>query len=150
MNMKKIIYRIKGETPVPAHSVHGYMHWERVANYGHTIAKHEDVNERIITLFAYFHDCQRLSDGSDPEHGLRAAKYIKTFSNKELGLDETGVDRLIFACRYHTYARETNDLTIKACWDSDRLDLDRLGIIPDPEHLFTETAIIITLNNYYK
>lgn len=147
--MKKIIHRIKAETTVPAHSIHGFSHWERVADFGRSIAEHEDVNKRIITLFAYFHDCQRLSDGEDPEHGPRAAKFIKTFSIKELGLDQPDMERLIIACRHHTYECETDDLTIKACWDSDRLDLERIGIIPDPKYLFTETAKKIAYKNFY-
>ena len=148
--MKKIIHRIKTETRVPAHSVHGFSHWERVADYGRVIAKNEDVNERIITLFAFFHDCQRLSEGEDPEHGPRAAKFVKTFSNKELGLDQPDMERLIIACRHHTHGCETDDLTIMASWDSDRLDLERIGIIPDPKYLFTATAKRIAINDYYK
>ena len=34
----------------------------------------------------------------------------------------------------------SNDITIQSCWDSDRLDLWRAGIEPDPKYLYTETA----------
>ena len=34
----------------------------------------------------------------------------------------------------------TDDLTVMACWDADRLDLGRVGIRVDPKRLFTTTA----------
>ncbi|XOF35194.1 MAG: hypothetical protein ACL93V_07885 [Candidatus Electrothrix sp. YB6] len=139
--MKELIQKIKNETTVRPYSLHGYGHWERVAEYARFIAAHEEVNEHILGLFAYFHDCRRLSDGTDPEHGPRAAKYIQTFPKNLLKLEEADIERLMFACRYHTYEVATDDLTIKACWDSDRLDLGRVGIRPDPKRLFTQTAV---------
>jgi uncharacterized protein len=32
------------------------------------------------------------------------------------------------------------DITIQTCWDSDRLDLGRVGITPHPRRLCTEAA----------
>ena len=147
--MKKVLRRISLETCLPEHSIHGIAHSQRVAEYGRIIAEHEDVSECIITLFAYFHDCQRLSDGIDPEHGLRAAEYIGTFSGDELELDAADIERLVFACRHHTYEQATDDKTIRACWDADRLDLGRAGITPDPNRLFTETAKRIAMGDQF-
>ncbi|MCA9790206.1 MAG: hypothetical protein KC910_00365 [Candidatus Eremiobacteraeota bacterium] len=36
--------------------------------------------------------------------------------------------------------REYHDPTIATCWDSDRLDLDRVGVDPDPAFLSTAAA----------
>ena len=138
--MKNLIERIKNDATIDLNSTHGMAHWQRVADFGCRIAANEDVKARILLLFAFFHDCQRLSEFDDPDHGPRAASYVTTFSTQELGLDEQDKYRLIIACRHHTYECETDDLTIMACWDSDRLDLGRLDIIPDPERLYTNTA----------
>ena len=138
--MKNLIQRILTETTVPQRSHHGLDHWKRVADNARLIAEHEAVNLRILLLFAFFHDCRRESDGEDPGHGPRAAKYLRTFSEQDLGLSAADKQRLLLACRHHTYECDTDDLTVKACWDADRLDLGRVGITPDPKRLFTETA----------
>lgn len=138
--MQKIIDRILKDTTVRWETCHGLAHWNRVARYGGFIARREGLEERILTLFAYFHDCQRLSDGRDPDHGPRAADYLLTYSPEELGLSAADHDRLVLACRHHTFEIETEDMTVKACWDSDRLDIGRIGYQPDPARLFTETA----------
>lgn len=44
------------------------------------------------------------------------------------------------ACEGHTHERTHPDLTIKTCWDSDQLDLGRVGITPHPSKHCTEAA----------
>jgi uncharacterized protein len=39
-----------------------------------------------------------------------------------------------------THERTHPDVTIRTCWDADRLDLGRVGITPHPEYLRTEVA----------
>jgi uncharacterized protein len=135
-----LVKRIRAEATVNLRSIHGFEHWERVAGYCRRIAEREDVDLRIMLLFACLHDCQRRSDGRDPEHGPRAAEYVLGLPADDMGLDAKGIERLAFACRHHTYEVPTDDLTIRACWDADRLDLGRCHIIPDPSRLFTRTA----------
>jgi uncharacterized protein len=143
--MEKIIKRIKQELKILPESIHAETHWNRVASFGEYIAEKEGLNKHLIRLFAYFHDSKRLNDSYDPEHGPRAAGFVKTFKLSELGLNEQEKEQLMFACSYHTYEKETDDKDILACWDSDRLDLPRAGITIDPERLFTETAKDIVL-----
>lgn len=138
--MQDIIDKILRDTTVRWETCHGIEHWERVARYGRFLARREGLEERILLLFAYFHDCQRLSDGRDPEHGPRAADYLMTYAPETLGLSVVDRNRLFMACRHHTYECETDDVTIQACWDSDRLDIGRIGYRPDPARLFTKTA----------
>jgi hypothetical protein len=47
---------------------------------------------------------------------------------------------LITACSLHTSARTHDDITVQACFDSDRLDLGRVGTVPDAEYLCTPVA----------
>lgn len=138
--MKKIINQIQQDATVVCQTVHGKEHWKMVAEYGRFLAKHEKVDEHILILFAYFHDCMRHSDGTDPEHGPRAADYVMSFTPEQLGVSGKDQERLALACRHHTYECATNDLTIKACWDADRLDIGRVGVMIDPKKLFTRTA----------
>jgi len=44
------------------------------------------------------------------------------------------------ACVGHTHERTHPDVTIQTCWDSDRLDLGRVGIMPHASRLCTEVA----------
>ena len=138
--MQDIISKILQDTTVRWRTVHGKDHWDRVADYGRFIARHERLNERLLVLFAYFHDCKRHSEGSDPEHGPRAADYVQTFTAEDLGLSEEDRQRLIVACRHHTYECDANDVSIRACWDCDRLDIGRGYPRTDPNKLFTRTA----------
>ncbi len=47
---------------------------------------------------------------------------------------------LITACSLHTSARTHDDITVQACFDSDRLDLGRVGTMPDAKYLCTPMA----------
>lgn len=141
--MEHLIARILAEAPLRTHRHHGRPHWDRVAEFGRRIAAAEGLDTRLITLFAYFHDSKRENEGIDPEHGPRAADYVLTFSARDLRISTGDLERLAFACRHHTHERPTDDVTILACWDADRLDLGRVGIIPDPDRLHTNTAKMI-------
>ena len=55
-------------------------------------------------------------------------------------LSDEEFERLYRACHGHTHERTHPDITIQTCWDSDRLDLGRVGITPDPLYLCTEAA----------
>jgi uncharacterized protein len=50
------------------------------------------------------------------------------------------IDLLYYACEWHTHGEVSPDPTIGACWDADRLDLVRVGIIPDQSLLSTAAA----------
>ena len=40
-------------------------------------------------------------------------------------LDTAGFDMLVHACRYHSDGLVEGDVTVRTCWDADRLDLGR-------------------------
>jgi uncharacterized protein len=48
--------------------------------------------------------------------------------------------RLYSACAHHTDGLTDGDPTVQTCWDADRLDLGRVGIIPKKKFLGTEAA----------
>jgi hypothetical protein len=57
-----------------------------------------------------------------------------------LGISREEEDMLAYACRHHSGGMIDADITVQACWDADRLDLGRVGIIPDPARLCTGAA----------
>ena len=121
--------------------VHGLSHWNRVWSYGQTIGWSVDADMEIVEYFAYLHDCRRYDDGIDPGHGGRAGIFAK--QNRELfDLSDAQFKQLVRAVSGHTDAmpgcKAANDPTLAVCWDSDRLDIDRVGLVVDPLYLFTE------------
>lgn len=72
-------------------TLHGSSHVARVLLLALIIADLEDIREKtdrvMIIMAAILHDCGRITDGEDAEHGLksaeRAKKFITYFSEKE-------------------------------------------------------------------
>jgi uncharacterized protein len=121
-------------------SIHGERHWLAVARAGLDLAADEPaVDREVVFLFALFHDTMRVSDGRDPEHGARAAAFAR---GVDAGLHGLGarLETLTVACELHTNGLTSDDPTIGACWDADRLNLWRVGIAPAPELLSTAAA----------
>ncbi|WP_199186981.1 hypothetical protein [Blastopirellula marina] len=44
------------------------------------------------------------------------------------------------ACAGHTTGLTHDDITVRTCWDADRLDLGRVGVTPHPSRLCTDFA----------
>ncbi len=120
-------------------TIHGPDHWKRVEENGLQLAQETpDADVIVIKLFAVFHDSQRMNDWADPDHGPRAAKLVKKKQGSWFEITDSQLDLLVEACRFHTEGTTHNDPTIGCCWDADRLDLDRVNIIPHPEFMSTE------------
>ncbi len=113
-----------------SYSIHGPDHWQRVERNGLEIAKDSGADVIVVRLFAILHDSHRLTDSTDPEHGLRAANWAKRLRGEHFELDDDRFDLLSEACIWHDAGRVTDDPTIGTCWDADRLDLVRVGIQP--------------------
>jgi uncharacterized protein len=119
-------------------SIHGPGHWRRVERNGLLLSSRTGANANVVRLFALFHDSQRLNDGYDPEHGARAADFATFLRGKSFDLPEKDFEILHYACTWHTDGIRHDDATISTCWDADRLDLGRVGIIPDPKRMCTD------------
>ena len=123
------------------YSVHALKHWQRVERNGLFLVDRMGGDPKIVSLFALFHDSQRLNDFEDPEHGARGASLAREFyQNGRLPITESELDLLTLACTQHTDTIFTDDPTIQCCWDGDRLDLSRVGILPDSTMLNTSSA----------
>jgi len=123
-------------------SDHGEKHWNNVEKIGEYLFKKTRADIKVIKLFARLHDIKRENEDYDIEHGLRASKFIEDLYNKKLlNVTERQLNQLMFACEHHSNSDiKSDDITIQVCWDADRLDLWRLGIMPDKELLNTGIA----------
>lgn len=128
------------EALVRAHSIHGPGHWVRVERIGLRLCEATGADRRVVQLFSLFHDCRRESDGLDPDHGRRGAEFARQLRGTSLELDDERFALLCLACEGHTDGKVSADPTIGTCWDADRLDLPRVGIIPEPKLLSTAAA----------
>jgi uncharacterized protein len=121
-------------------SIHGPAHWARVRLNGRMLYEAHGGDWQVIELFAFLHDSQRWDDGCDPDHGPRAAAYAERVCGTLFDISPAQLETLKAACMGHTSGHLTDNLTAQICWDSDRLDLWRVGIEPDPYYLGTEMA----------
>lgn len=121
--------------------IHGIEHWKRVERNGLLLST-DDVNVQVVRLFAYLHDHKRIDDGWDLDHGQRAAENLDNIRHTLLSeiTDEEFV-MLKRACMEHTITVRTGIPTIDACFDADRMDLPRVGYMPDPARMASELGI---------
>lgn len=123
------------------HGIHGISHWSRVYDIGMRLAQTTGANIRVVQLFSVFHDAGRHNEGSDPQHGARGADLAVRYRRRHLiDLTDDEFDLLNIACRLHTDAETHEDITVQTCFDSDRLDLGRVGTLPEPQYLCTDAA----------
>lgn len=125
---------------LPGVSIHGSNHWIDVEHHARPIASETGADETVCRLFAWFHDVARQSEGSDPQHGPRAAAWLESHRDELGQLTEAQWSTLRYVVRDYTKGRTSSNPTIGACWDADRLDLWRLGIEAKPELLSTQNA----------
>lgn len=121
---------------------HGPNHWRRVMGYGTLIAsmtKGADVD--VVKAFAMLHDCHRVHEHDDPEHGARAAEFANNlYVQRHLRFSLSQINLLCTACIGHDKGHIAKHPTIGACWDADRLDLPRVGIQPEYALMSTQAG----------
>lgn len=137
---RRLLQHLRANFRLDWRGIHGVPHWARVRVNGLAIARANGARQDVVELFSLLHDSQRVHDARDSEHGARASDFIAKLDREELGLDREGLDMLIVACRHHSAGLMDADITIQTCWDSDRLDLARIGIWPDKTRLCTAAA----------
>ncbi len=125
----------------PASVLHGPQHWQAVGRAGALLLEASvPADPAVVFSFALLHDSRRLDDGDDPEHGPRAAALLERLPRSLLDLDDAQRAALAHACATHTGGAPTDDPTVGACYDADRLNLWRVGTVPDPRLLSTAPA----------
>ena len=126
-------------------------------------------------LFSLFHDCRRVTEGPDLTHGAYGSIALLSAHSKD-SLAPLMAEWAVasFACTMHTVvdnprhdpafekladtnilpddpdAAETIRDAIGMCSDADRIDLLRLGIVPDNNYLTHCGAVGVTIDHLQK
>ncbi len=135
----ELLAEIKKHYLLNWHGTHGIFHWSRVYDNGVMLSEQTGVNLKVVQLFSIFHDSQRHNEHTDPQHGNRGSQLALTLRD-HLPITDHDFQLLTTACSLHTNVQDHENFTIKACFDSDRLDLGRCHITPDPALLCTPLA----------
>lgn len=117
---------------------HGQDHWQRVLINGRLLAEAEGANLKVVELFALIHDSRRENEGEDPDHGRRAAEHARALRGAWFEASDAEMALLEYAMIWHSDGLTEGDVTVRCCWDADRLDLGRVGITPNPRYLCTD------------
>ena len=135
-----MIAHLRGQFRINWMGHHGIPHWMRVRANGIMLARHNGANVHVLELFAFFHDAKRVNEHQDDGHGSRGAQLARQLRGRYFNATDNEMDLLMLACQGHSDGFLEGELTVRTCWDSDRLDLGRVGIKPNPQYLCTETA----------
>lgn len=135
-----VLQHVLSDYALPLDGDHGVAHWARVLENGLRLTEATGASSEVVSLFAILHDSRRVNEFHDPEHGPRAAMLATRLRGHAFELDDHEFRLLCRACEGHTRERTHPDITIQTCWDSDRLDLGRVGITPHPSRLCTDIA----------
>lgn len=134
-NRKGLLAHIQQEFVLDWQGIHGANHWARVLHHGRAIARQWNADPLVVELFAFLHDSCRLDDWGDPKHGDRGAQFALDMQGQFYQLSGPQLDALCQAIRLHSDGHTSTNPTIQTCWDSDRLDLGRVGIRPSAKYL---------------
>ena len=137
---QELVAVLRSQFRVKWDGIHGVRHWSRVRLYGLRLARETGARTDVVEWFAFLHDAAREAEGFDHGHGTRAVALARDLRGPLLPIDDTGFDLLSHAMTHHSDGHQEGDVTVRTCWDADRLDLPRVGIHPDPERLCTEPA----------
>lgn len=87
LDLDALLKHIYAHSTSLSSSLHGESHWLRVTKVGLELAnKSPKCDLLVIFLFGLLHDTQRLNDGSDPQHGERAAHFVERMNTQQLSL----------------------------------------------------------------
>ena len=132
LDLKPVVEAVLKEYVLPWHCIHGVAHWARVLETGVRLAEVTGANVEVVQLFAVLHDSQRVTEKTDPSHGIRGASFAVELRGKLFDLNDDDFDLLFVACAGHMDRPTDDDPTVQTCWDADRLDLGRVGMRIDP------------------
>jgi uncharacterized protein len=139
-NFEKLSEAVAVQYRAEEDSVHGPSHWRRVERNGLILSYRTGADVLVVRLFAWFHDSRRINDYTDSGHGFRGTEYVASLRGELFDLEDAAFQSLTYACTWHTDKVYSEDITIGTCWDADRLDLARVGVIPSVDFMSTQAG----------
>ncbi|MCA8960334.1 MAG: HD domain-containing protein [Planctomycetes bacterium] len=140
IDIESILREVLREYALPWYGDHGLAHWGRVLENGVRLAATTGADLDVVALFAILHDARRVNEHHDPGHGRRGADLARSLRGECFELDDERFSLLVEACSLHTDGQTEGPVTVRTCWDADRLDLGRIGVVPWPERLCTDAG----------
>lgn len=141
MDFDELLKKVVAQYSLHERSLHGPRHWVRVRRYGQfLVPQTPGADALVVDLFSIFHDSRRINESYDPDHGRRGGQLAREWCGVHFQLEPERLELLVAACDGHTDEVSSDDPTIGSCWDSDRLDLDRVGIDDMDLHLLSTPA----------
>lgn len=122
---------------------HDERHWRAVAATGLYLCQSTaNADPEIVFAFGVLHDARRRKlRGEQGNHGQRAERFARELHEAGvLALYDDRLEVLCLALRLHSEGLVSDDATIGTAWDSDRLQLIRVGRPARPNLLSTEAA----------
>ena len=111
---------------------HGPLHWERALINGLLLSQTNPiVDKELVFYFSLFHDSKRENENEDPLHGPRGAEYGEELIRMLPKSTQRKIHIFEQACGNHTAMLYSSEPTVAACFDADRLDLNRVRIYPN-------------------
>ena len=142
---ESLIAQIKNDFKIDYYGDHGINHWRSVYENTQRLSAHYKIESEVFELFALLHDSKRENEAIDKQHGKRASEFVENLLHaEEIVMNDKDAKRLLYTCANHTYSDKSdplfNDLIVQICFDSDRLDIGRVGYVVDPSYLATGYA----------
>lgn len=138
--IEQVLPAVRICAPLADSYLHGERHWCAVAQAGARLcAATPAADPVVVRLFALFHDAARRDEGTDRGHGRRALPLVHQLATPLLSAGQ--LELLVSAIAEHETPTVSDNSTIGVCWDSDRLNLWRVGFSPDPRYLSSRAAL---------
>jgi len=150
-DVERLVAAVHERSPLHRSYIHGDQHWRAVAEVGVRLLPDErKADPMVVFLFALFHDAMRENENADPGHGRRGAELAEELHGRYFLLTPERFGVLVEACAGHTDVRFSDDPTVGVCFDSDRLNLWRVGKSPEAKYLSTDAALEDALQHWSK
>jgi uncharacterized protein len=150
-DIDRLVEAVHERAPLHRSYIHGDQHWRAVAEVGlKLLPDNRRADPMVVFLFSLFHDSMRMNEVEDPGHGQRGAELAQEFHGRYFQLPPERFGLLVEACAGHTDARFSDNATIGVCFDSDRLNLWRVGKTPEAKYLSTDAALEDELQHWSK
>lgn len=120
-------------------NIHGIKHLRKVAYLAGRFATCLNTNIEAAVIGGYLHDCARIDDGVGNHHAHKSAVLAEKILN-EIYPNYVESKTIYNAIYSHADGLISDDKIIGCVWDADRLNLIRLGIIPQLDLLSTPVA----------
>ncbi len=122
--------------------LHSFDHLRRVAILAGRLARAVGQDVESAVVMGFLHDSARKNDGGGYLHAIESALLASKLLLKFY--PQMDRERICDAIERHVDGETTADTLVACLWDSDRLELNRLGRVVDPDLLSTKIAKRLT------